>query len=161
MLKSLLAEFILAPMPSAIYDALIIGGGPAGLAAALPMARQARTAVVFTSNEYRNEGARHMHMIPGLDHIEPSEFRRRARQQILDHYRTIAFEEVKITSAKKVPDTGHFELEDEKGRKWEGKKLVLATGSAEVLPDDIEGYKENWASHMYVSHVPSPSMLLH
>jgi thioredoxin reductase len=131
------------------YDALIIGSGPAGLAAALPMARQARSAVVFTSKEYRNQGARHMHMVPGLDHIDPAEFRQRAKDQILGHYKTIAFEEASISTARKVEESGRFELEDEMSRKWVGKKLVLATGSKDTLPADIEGYKENWPAHMY------------
>jgi thioredoxin reductase len=44
-----------------IVDGLIIGGGPAGLAAALTFARTRGTAIVFDSREYRNEGIKHMH----------------------------------------------------------------------------------------------------
>lgn len=140
-------------MSSQIYDALIVGGGPAGLAAALPIARQARTAVVFDSKEFRNQGARAMHMVPGLDHIDPADFRQRARDQILGHYKTIAFEQAKIASAKKLEEHGHFEAVDEQGRKWTGKKLILATGSTDTLPSNIEGYRENWPDHMYVLRV--------
>lgn len=49
----------------AFYDVAIIGGGPAGLAAAATLARQLHTAVVFDSKQYRNAKATGMHMVPG------------------------------------------------------------------------------------------------
>jgi hypothetical protein len=67
-----------------IYDALIIGGGPAGMSAALALARVCRTSILFDSGEYRNQGAPEMHTFLSRDGIPPEQFRATARQQIQD-----------------------------------------------------------------------------
>lgn len=45
-----------------IYDALIVGGGPAGLSAALALARVCRSFIVFDSRQYCNHGVKEMHI---------------------------------------------------------------------------------------------------
>ncbi|KAF2102377.1 FAD/NAD(P)-binding domain-containing protein [Rhizodiscina lignyota] len=140
-------------MTSKIYDCLVVGGGPAGLTAAATLVRLRRSAVVFDSKAYRNAGAHAMHMVPGFDHADPKDFRKIAREQLLSRYKTIEFQEGNVVSAAQVElgdDTGAaFELRDENGRTWRGKKVILATGSIDVMPEDIEGYKENWPHHIY------------
>jgi thioredoxin reductase len=137
-----------------ILDGLIIGAGPAGLAAALAFARTRTTAIIFDSSSYRNEGIKHMHTVPSRDHIDPYEFRRISREQIESRYETVWFQKATITRATKKPisDTKStydgFEVQDADGKTYKGRKLILATGSRDVFPD-IEGYKENWPSHIY------------
>lgn len=135
-----------------IVDALIIGAGPAGLTAALGCARTLSTAIVFDSSSYRNEGITHMHTVPSRDHFDPYEFRRIAREQIESRYETVWFEKATIThAAKKLVGAGAydgFEVKDNSGKTYEGRKLILATGSRDVFPD-IAGYAENWPSHIY------------
>jgi thioredoxin reductase len=135
-----------------IVDALIIGAGPAGLNAALAFARTRNTAIVFDSREYRNEGIKHMHTVASRDHNDPHEFRNTARQQIESRYETVWFQQVNITHAAKKsigPEKyDGFEVKDSKGKSYEGRKLILATGSKDILPD-IPGYKENWPEHIY------------
>jgi thioredoxin reductase len=135
-----------------IVDTLIIGGGPAGLAAALTNARGLNTALVFDSSSYRNEGVTHQHTVISRDHFDPSEFRRISRDQITSRYHTVWFEKTTIThAAKKVigdKKWNGFELKDSEGRTYEGRKLILATGSRDIFPD-IEGYIENWPQHIY------------
>lgn len=144
-------------MSSKIYDCLIIGGGPAGLTAGLTMGRCGRPAVVFDSKEYRDGGSKYMHMVLANDHANPAQWRDTARQQMLDNYPMIEFEYTKIVTITKISletsKTG-FEVKDGKGQSWKGKKLILATGTRDLLPDNIEGYKENWGRHMYVSCSP-------
>ncbi|KAH7414331.1 hypothetical protein DE146DRAFT_639949 [Phaeosphaeria sp. MPI-PUGE-AT-0046c] len=143
----------MAPRPQ-IVDTLIIGAGPAGLNAALAFARTLTTAIVFDSREYRNEGIKHMHTVASRDHQDPYAFRATAREQIESRYESVWFQNSKITHAsKKQLDVGKekydgFEVKDSNGEKFVGKKIILATGSKDILPD-IEGYKENWPSHIY------------
>lgn len=135
-----------------IVDALIIGAGPAGLNAALTFARTRATAIVFDSCEYRNEGIKHMHTVASRDHTDPYLFRNTAREQIESRYEKVWFQQATIThAAKKLLGSGRydgFEVKDSEGKTYEGRKLILATGSKDVMPD-IEGYKENWPEHIY------------
>lgn len=134
----------------AIRDVLIIGGGPAGLAVALGLARQLYTATVFDSRAYRNAKTAHMHNVVGWDHVKPAEFRTKARQDILSRYDTIAFADgVEIVKVEKTPQ-GRFEATDAEGVVHLGKKLVLGTGMRDVYPA-IEGYGDCWVKGMYVS----------
>jgi thioredoxin reductase len=135
-----------------IFDALIIGAGPAGLNAALTFARTRTTAIVFDSGEYRNEGIKHMHTVASRDHQDPYAFRATAREQIESRYETVWFQQSKITQAAKKligkEQYDGFEVEDSDGKTYEGRKLILATGSKDIMPD-IEGYTENWPEHIY------------
>lgn len=49
------------------YDAVIVGGGPAGLAALSGLARVRRKVLLVDSGEYRNGPTRHMHDVLGFD----------------------------------------------------------------------------------------------
>ena len=141
----------LLPRPQ-IFDILIVGAGPAGLNAALACARGRTKAIVFDSQVYRNEGIKHMHTVASRDHFDPVEFRRIAREQIESRYDTVWFQQANITHAlkKQVGQEAFdgFELKDNAGQTYQGRKLILATGSKDVLPD-IPGYKENWPEHIY------------
>ncbi|KAH6615087.1 hypothetical protein C7974DRAFT_403245 [Boeremia exigua] len=135
-----------------IFDALIVGAGPAGLNAALVFARTQGTAIVFDSQQYRNEGIKHMHTVASRDHQDPYMFRRTAREQIESRYDTVWFQNATITHAtkKQIGHDGYdgFEVRDSKDETYFGKKLILATGSKDIMPD-IAGYKENWPEHIY------------
>lgn len=132
-------------MAPTIVDALIIGGGPAGLTTALTLARQVHTSIVFDDNNYRNKRTGHMHMVLTVDSESPVAFREKARQNIMSQYDTVTFEDTTITSVKKID--GGFEAQNASGQTWQGKKVVLATGVADIYPD-IDGYEECWARGM-------------
>ncbi|OAL50738.1 FAD/NAD(P)-binding domain-containing protein [Pyrenochaeta sp. DS3sAY3a] len=143
------------PLPP-IFDVLIIGGGPAGLNAALTCARTRTTALVLDSRAYRNARVTHMHTVASRDHFDPAEFRRISREQIESRYDTVFFRESVVTHAarKTLAGAGNdgasegFEVRDEAGAAFQGRKIVLATGTRDLLPD-IPGYADNWSSHIY------------
>ncbi|KAI9044053.1 NAD(P)/FAD-dependent oxidoreductase [Aspergillus affinis] len=128
-------------------DALIIGGGPAGLTAALTLVRQNHSAILFDSGSYRNGDAEYMHMVPTWDHRNPAEFRAKARSEIQNHSANINIVDVQLTAARKINDS-LFEVTDEGGKTWQGRKIILATGSEDIFPD-IPGYTESWVKRIY------------
>ena len=133
-----------------VYDAIILGAGPAGLSTALALARVRRSALVLSHNVFRNDGVIAMHNVLSRDGSHPEAFRRIAREQIESYGPGIEFTEGKaIHLAKATLDSGYpgFEVEDTNARKWHSKKLVLAMGSKDVYPD-IKGYAENWPDNM-------------
>ncbi|KAK8931497.1 Thioredoxin reductase gliT [Metarhizium anisopliae] len=134
-------------MASAASDVLIVGGGPAGLAAALGLCRAQYTATVFDSGVYRNRLARHMHTVPTWDHKSPEEYRKSAREEMLRRYTTVDFVNTTIQSVRKT-DNNAFVATDAQGNEWTGKRLLLATGVTDVLPD-IPGYDDCWAKGIF------------
>lgn len=135
-----------------ITDVLIIGGGPAGLSAALMLARQRHTAIVFDSGEYRNESSKHMHMVLAHDGEDPRKYRAAAKANILERYSTISFENTSITSLKPIEEGEEgrgslFNATASNGQSWLGRKIILATGVKDILPS-LTGYAENWGTRM-------------
>ena len=132
-----------------IYDSLIIGGGPAGLSAALGFGRVHRTAVVFSNNKFRNDGAHAAHAILSRDHVKPSSIREQGIKDI-EKYNNTTHIEATITKIEKTTfgELSGFKAEDERGQEYSGRTVILATGSQDVFPD-IQGYADNWPCNIY------------
>ncbi len=130
-------------------DALIIGGGPGGLGVAAGLARMRHTARVFDSGDYRNAKATHMHNVLGWDHVSPKAYRRKVRCDLESRYDGIAFTDTTITSVRKLDtaDGGGFEVHDIDGRRYYGRKLALAHGVKDIMPD-LPGYADCWPQGM-------------
>jgi thioredoxin reductase len=133
-------------MPS--LDVAIIGGGPAGLAAAATLARQVHTVVIFDNNLYHDEGSYHVHTVPRWDHKGPKEFRATIRKQIKQNYEILQFADVTVASVVEKSDSC-FHVTDDTGKTWEVKKMILAIVSSDELPD-LKEYAELWKKKMLV-----------
>jgi thioredoxin reductase len=123
-----------APDPSnSPFDAVVIGGGPAGLQAALTLGRMHRRALLLDSGEYRNAPAEHMHNFVTHDGTPPAEFRAAARAD-LAAYATVTVRDAAATAV--VPDgDGGFRVELADGAApGATRTVVLATGLRDTLP---------------------------
>lgn len=129
-------------MAPKVVDVLIIGGGPAGLAVASTIVRQLGTGILFDSGVYRNARAHHMYGVPGCDYLAPEAYRMKAKGDILRRYDTVEFKRAYIETIKKL-ENGNFEATDGWAHVYEGRKVVIATGVKDVLPQ-IEGFDFCW-----------------
>jgi thioredoxin reductase len=129
------------------YEVIIIGGGPAGLSAALMLGRCRRKVLLFDSGKYRNQRSRAMHGFLSRDGINPMEFLRMCKQELTKYGVQIIEEEIDI--GEKIEDV--FLLIDRHGKKYTSKKVLIATGLRDSLPD-IEGIDECYGKSIF--HCP-------
>lgn len=114
-----------------IMDCAIVGGGPAGLNAALVLGRAWRNVVLFDNNRPRNGVTHESHGFITRDGVKPEEFRRIAHEE-LSRYSSVSIEQVTVTG---VRNTGSgFQLATSDGTVYSARKLILATGLKEELP---------------------------
>src|SRR5688500_4216267 len=68
-----------------VYDAVVVGGGHAGLAAAMWLARYRQRVVVVDSGEHRNRWVDQAHGYLGSDPLDPAELLGRARADVAEY----------------------------------------------------------------------------
>jgi thioredoxin reductase len=131
-----------------MLDVVIIGGGPAGLSAALMLGRCRRKVLVCDNGHPRNEASHAMHGFISRDGMPPAEFLEVARQE-LKTYDTVEFRHVTVTSAE--CQEGAFVTTLATGEQLRSRKLLIATGVRDNVPD-IEGIKELYGRSVF--HCP-------
>lgn len=133
-------------MSEPMYDAVIIGGGPAGLSAALVLGRARKQVVVIDEGRPRNKVTRETHGFLTRDGISPSEFRRIAKEQI-SVYPSIRF--VEDTAAAVTGVDGDFQITTGQGTIYRSKKLLFAVGKKDS-PLDINGLADVYGKSAFV-----------
>lgn len=133
---------------TAPYDAVVVGGSWAGLAAALQLARARRRVLVVDAGRPRNRVARAAHGFLGQDGRAPADVVATGRAEVLA-YPTAALVAGEVTHA--VAEGGVFRLALASGATAVGRRLVLATGIVDELPD-LPGLGERWGTT--VLHCP-------
>lgn len=126
-----------------MYDAIIIGGGPAGLQAALTLGRMHRKALLLDSGAYRNGTVPHAHNLLTNDGRDPAELRRLARAEIAA-YETV---EIQDAVAAEVARTDSALVVTVDGVPLSTTAVILATGLADDLPP-IPGLGERWGDRV-------------
>ena len=114
------------------YDVAIVGGGPAGLSAAIWLARYERSVVVIDSGDPRNWETRGINGFLGMPKIKPPELRAAGRDECRRYGVQLLDEEV-----CKVRRNGNdaIALKFADGRALSAKRLLLAIGIKDVWPD--------------------------
>jgi thioredoxin reductase len=128
------------------YDCVIIGGGPAGMSAALVLGRARKNVVVIDEGRPRNAVTQEAHGFLTRDRIRPSEFKQIAKEQI-SHYPSVSFVEDAAVSISGT--NGDFLITTAQGESYRSKKLLFAIGMKD-LPLDINGLTEVYGRSAFV-----------
>ncbi|MCQ8828164.1 NAD(P)/FAD-dependent oxidoreductase [Streptomyces malaysiensis] len=166
------AAYATDTLPAGTVDAVVIGGGAAGLNGALMLARSRRSVVVIDSGTPRNAPAEGVHGLLGLDGTPPAELYERGREEVRRYGGMIVSGEVvsaepaapsapsapSASSAEGDPSAGNapsaeatppaggdprFTVTLADGRTLTARRLLVATGLRDVLPD-VPGLAEHW-----------------
>lgn len=126
------------------YDVVIVGGGPAGLSAAMMLGRSTRKVLVADSMEYRNEASLASHGFLTQDGTPPAEMRRIGREQ-LSKYPVYIVQDTVLAVAR-APFG--FAVRLAKSGSVSSRKIILATGVVDVLPS-IPGLSEVYGKSVW------------
>jgi thioredoxin reductase len=114
-----------------VIETIIVGGGPAGLSAALLLGRCRRRVVIVDSGRYRNAPSSHVRGFLTRDGVPPGELRGIARAE-LAHYPSVELTNDTVVGVKH--DGELFAVEMAQGGGLRAKTLLLATGVIDTLP---------------------------
>jgi thioredoxin reductase len=122
------------------YDVVVIGGGAAGLSAALVLSRARRSVAVVDAGEPRNSPAAHMQGFLSRDGMPPRDLLAAGRDEVQRYGGQL----IAGTVARVVPGTGpRFRVALADGQQLDARRVLLATGLCDELPD-IPGVRERW-----------------
>ena len=132
----------------ALFDVVIIGGGPAGLNAAVVLGRCLRKVVLLDNGHQRNRRSHGIHNYLTRDDIKPADFIRTSRGEARKYgVKLINSEAVSVNKLK----NGMFAVKDKSRTVFQCRKLLIATGLTDVIPD-IPGINELYGRSVF--HCP-------
>jgi thioredoxin reductase len=120
------------------YDVVVVGGGAAGLSAALMLGRARRRVAVVDGGAPRNAPAAHMHGFLSRDGLPPTELLKIGREELLGYGVDLVDDDV----AQLEPG---FTLRLAGGRELTARRVLVATGVHDDLPD-LPGLRESWGT---------------
>src|SRR5439155_9321758 len=120
-----------------LFDCAIIGGGPAGLNAALILGRARRNVILLDNNNPRNAVTQESHGFITRDGTKPKEFREIAHKE-LGRYPSIIYVKREVTSVIKNDKNNNrpsFELVTSENERYQSRTIIISTGLKDVLPN--------------------------
>lgn len=139
------------------WEVIVVGGGPAGLSAALTLGRALRRTLLLDTGLPRNRFAAHMHGVLGNEGTSPTELLERGRTECAEYGIEFADGEVRaVHEAPAAPDGGPklLKLDLADGNTLHTRALIAASGITDVLPE-LPGLAERWgrtAAHCPYCH---------
>ena len=139
-------------MSEQLYDCIVVGAGPAGLSAALLLARYRRRILTFHNSSPRNLYSHGVHGFLGHDGILPSELLARGRDEVTKYAGLVI--EGCVTKVERIGDE-HFRVttgdEQTVRQTFEARRLLLATGLRDLTPD-CPGFRDFYGTSVF--HCP-------
>ncbi|WP_266089356.1 NAD(P)/FAD-dependent oxidoreductase [Saccharopolyspora sp. NFXS83] len=129
-------------------DVVIVGGGAAGLAAAMMLGRSRRQVTLLDAGEPRNAPSAHLHGFPSRDGADPAELVKIGKEEARAYGAEIR--EVRVSGLEHA-DGGGFAVHLDDGGALTARAVVVATGLRDELPE-IPGLRERWGHD--VLHCP-------
>jgi thioredoxin reductase len=134
-----------------IWDCVVVGGGAAGLSAALVLGRARRRTLVVDAGNQSNRVAERMGGLLGHDGVSPAALYATGRQE-LAAYRSVELRTGQVRRGERRDD-GLFVLEMDDGSRHASLRVVLAAGMAyDYLRPDLPGMAERWGRSVF--HCP-------
>src|SRR5690606_3576369 len=113
------------------WDVVVVGGGAAGLSAALMLGRARRRTLVIDAGHPRNRYAAHMHGVLGHEGLDPAELLRRGRAEVAEY--GVRVRAGRVDAVTDLPGGLRVSLDD--GEDVSARALVVATGLTDRLPE--------------------------
>lgn len=124
-------------MDDELLDCLVIGGGAAGLTAAVYLGRYRRRALLLDAGESRLQWIPRTRNVPGFpEGIEGPELLARMREHAAKY--GVPTERVRVTALERAAD-GSFVATAGDARRWRARFVLLATGARDVVPE-VDGF---------------------
>ena len=129
-----------------VYDVAIVGGGPAGLTAALWLSRYLHSVVLIDSGDPRNWETRGINGFLGSQGVRSPDLRARGRADA-EKFGAVLIDG-NVTSVKNT-NSEHFTLNLTDHRVFEARRMLLAIGIKDVWPD-IPGLSDCYGETIHV-----------
>ncbi|MDV2431402.1 NAD(P)/FAD-dependent oxidoreductase [Corynebacterium tuberculostearicum] len=130
-------------------DVIIIGGGFAGTAAAITLARANRNIQLIDSGAPRNRFSEHAHGILGLDGAAPAELLQRGHAEVKKFGGTIT--QGSVEKLTRTSEHGPWQAKLGSGEVFESRHVLVATGLTDKLPA-VPGLSDLWGTRVF--HCP-------
>jgi len=132
------------------YDVAIVGGGPAGLSAALVLARACRSIAVIDAGTPRNNASPGVHAFLSRDGILPADLKETSRKQIAN-YPDVEFFDQPVRHIRAAQSENGFRVALTNGHTLSAAVVILAVGVIDELPDMPE-FEQHWGRR--IIHCP-------